>query len=92
MMPKVIAYYTIGSVYAELIGKLKASCEKFGFRSSFEVNGEFYILFRDWSKLQPLFKYIKNATSLEEAKECLNDEGNKEYNVELLYNEFKKAL
>jgi hypothetical protein len=65
---------------------------KFGFKTSFYRNGEFYVLFDDWSNLQPIFKYIKNAKSLEDAKSCLTDKGNEIYNVELLYNEFKKAL
>lgn len=66
--------------------------EKFGFKTSFHRNGEFYVLFSDWNDLQPVFKHIKNAKSLEDAKICLTDKGNEIYNVELLYNEFKKAL
>ena len=64
----------------------------FGFKTSFYNNGEFYVLFSDWNNLQPFFKYIKNAKSLEDAKSCLTEEGNEKFNVELIYNEFKKAL
>tara|TARA_R110002020_G_scaffold472646_1_gene701003 strand:- start:176 stop:739 length:564 start_codon:yes stop_codon:yes gene_type:complete len=66
--------------------------EKFGFNTSFNRNGEFYVLFRDWNYLQPIFKYIKNAESLEDAKSCLTEEGSNKFNVELIYNEFKNAL
>ena len=78
-----------GSVSSETILFLFG---KFGFETSFHRNGEFYVLYSDWSELQPIFKYIKNAENLEDAKSCLTKEGNEKYNVELIYDEFKKAL
>lgn len=42
-----------------------------GFDSSFKSNGQYFCLFHDWSRLEPVFIYIKKADTIEEAKKAL---------------------
>jgi len=42
--------------------------EIFGYESSFNKNGEFFMLHRDWELLHPVFTLIKKAETLEEVE------------------------
>lgn len=46
--------------------------DKIGFHSSFIENGEFYILFSDWNKFEPIFElaFRKNKVEMEHVIEC----------------------
>jgi hypothetical protein len=46
--------------------------EKIGFRSSFERNGEFFVLFSDWAELYPLFDTIVTKPEFKEVELVLN--------------------
>jgi hypothetical protein len=58
--------------------------EMFNYNSSFAVNGEFYVLYRDWGVLRPVFQRILKATSLDEAMKGIVSE--EKARVEKLYN------
>lgn len=59
-----------------------------GHTSAFLRNGEFYALYYDWAILQQIFIQIKNAKTLEEARMAFTEQGNREYNVEAVFNAF----
>ena len=61
-----------------------------GYQSSFNRNGEFFILYRDWAELHPIFCHIKNAKNLEEAKCIFKPHALPKYNIEKVYKTFKQ--
>lgn len=60
------------------------------FKSSFLINGEFYSLFNDWRNLHPIFVHIKNAKTIDEAKEIFKPAALLVFNVEKVYDAFHK--
>jgi len=60
-----------------------------GHDTSFNRNGEFYVLFSDWQRLHPVFVHIKNAKTLEETESIFTEEGRRKFNIEKVYNAFK---
>lgn len=63
-----------------------------GYNTSFHRNGEFYVLFSDWVQLYFVFVHIKNASTLEDAMSIFTEKGQNKYNIEKVYDAFKKAL
>jgi len=65
-----------------------------GVDTSFKTNGEFYVLYEDWSYLHPVFVHIKNSKTLEEAESIVNPEVSDklELDIENVFNVFQKSL
>lgn len=66
--------------------------DKLGFKTSFHDNGEYFLLFKEWAILKPIFNHIKNSKSIVEAKSIFKNGFGDNFNVELIFNEFKKAM
>lgn len=63
-----------------------------GHKTSFHMNGEFFVLFYDWSQLHPVFVHIKNANTLEDAQSIFTEESRKKYNIKKVYDAFRSAV
>lgn len=59
-----------------------------GFKSAFLLNGEYFVLFEDWSVLQPAFVHIKDSQTIEEAKSIFSEDGLKSLNINKVWESF----
>jgi len=74
-----------GELYTESVEYL---LDLIGHKSTFYVEGSFYHLYNDMKTLYPLFIHIKNAKTLDEAKEPFIKHGLIMYNVDAVYDAF----
>lgn len=65
--------------------------EMLGIHSSFNHNGEYFILFEDWRQIKHAFLWIKHAKTIEQAKEAFTPEVLPIVNVEKVFEAFKSV-
>ena len=63
-----------------------------GVDSAFNRNGEFYVLTQDWAWYHPVFKHIKNAKTLKEAKSVFTPAGQASLNIKKVFDKFKEVV